>query len=221
MNVYEQGNEEEITQRQSLEAQLKNMKDLLEEKSSDLKQKADDLAGIRKRWKEAAMELDKLKSSQNRLPYQMTDGELKNEVTQLRYNIDNFAYRCFGDELPNRLLEKNPKLLEPFSKLASNELVLFDYLSSSEKRPFIIQAYMWKFLYASLFDRFLWAGWGMSAIRYLNNWMDPSMFPFPFIDFKIVVLTNSPKKGKTRTFLLKHIENFSCGAPKQRKWSWS
>lgn len=180
MKVFKQRNEEEIAQRLSVEAQLKNMEDLLEEKSSDLKHKVDDLADMRKRWKQAAVELDKLKSWQRRLPYQMTDSDLENEVMQLRYNIRNFAFQYFGDELPNRLLKKNSKLLKPFLELVLNENILLEYLSSSEKRPFIIQAYMWKVLNGRLFDTFLWAGHEGNSIMRLYNRMDPSMFPFPF-----------------------------------------
>ena len=209
MSVAKQRNKDEIEQRRSVEAQLKNMEDLLKEKSRELEDKVDDLADMRKRWKQAAVELDKLKSWQNRLPYQMTDGELENEVMQLRYNIRNFAFQYFGDELPGRLLEKNPQLLEPFSELVSNKRVLLDYLLSSGKRAFIIQAYMWKFLYIRLFDTFIWAGHGRRAIWYLNNEMDPSMFPLPFIDFfNIVLLTNSPKERQDQDISIQAYRKF-------------
>lgn len=158
---------------------MKNTQDLLNETSNDLKQKNDSLADLRKRWKQAAMELDKLKSLQNRLPYQVTDSDMGNEVMQLRQNIRNFAFQYFGDELPSHNLIMNPMIRQCFMELVSTEDILPHYFSSKEKRPFIIQAYMWHVLWNDLFDQFLWAGGVKYAIRVLDERVHPGMFLFP------------------------------------------
>ncbi|KAL3474036.1 hypothetical protein BJX99DRAFT_232293 [Aspergillus californicus] len=123
----------------------------------DIQQKNNELDSLRKRWKQAARELDKSRS-QNQGFYQVTDNYLIELTTRLRYNIRNFAIQYFGGELKasKPKLDK-PKAWDPYMATTTQgsecEALLF-----SERRPSVIQAFIWRFIVGQVFDNFRWAG---------------------------------------------------------------
>ncbi|KAF6803172.1 hypothetical protein CSOJ01_11087 [Colletotrichum sojae] len=152
-NITKQQLKDEVAQRKKLEADLKN-------REAELHQKEKQLLDVRRRWKQAATELDKTKSSQQRGLHQKTDTEVKDEVTQLRWNIRNLAFGYFGGEpkIGVRPEDLTTKIWESLLSYLDNRLDVDFCLRSGTIRPFVIQALIWDVIYTQVFHEALWAG---------------------------------------------------------------
>ncbi|KAL4744873.1 hypothetical protein BDW72DRAFT_208658 [Aspergillus terricola var. indicus] len=124
----------------------------------ELLQKHGELDGLRKRWKQAARELDKARS-QSQGFYQITDNYLIELTTRLRYNIKNFALQYFDGELkgPRPRFDK-PKIWAKYMQTITPEPLDCEILMLSERRSSAVQAFIWRFLVGEVFDHFRWAG---------------------------------------------------------------
>ena len=130
---------------------------------------------IRKRWKQAATELNKLKS-QNQGLYQVTDQHLIDLTRGLRYNIRIFAIKYFGHQSPSRYrrdeIQEFQRNLTHFKR--KDIPASTNYLLSPEKRPCIIQAYLWTILVPLVFGKYIWAGHPGVSLSNLDYYLKPS-----------------------------------------------
>lgn len=152
-NITKQQLEDEVAKRKRLEVDLRN-------RGAELHQKEKELLDVRRRWKQAAKELDKTKSSQQRGLHQKTDTEVKDEVTQLRWNIRNLAFGYFGGE-PKIIVMPDDLTTEIWESLLSyldNRLDVDFCPRSGTTRPFVIQSLIWDVIYTQIFQEALWAG---------------------------------------------------------------
>lgn len=99
----------------------------------------------------------------------MTDQELIQKTTQLRYNIRNFADQHFVGEV------RDAKGVRSFCASSKEYLdvspeSLEALMRSSSKHAIVIKAYLWAFLAKDIFGRFCWAGTQTSrAMSYLTD----------------------------------------------------
>jgi len=144
-----------------------------ENAQADLKQKSFEAEEIRKRWKQAARELDKLRS-QSQGFYQVTDQYLIQLTTQLRYNTRSFAIQYFGGELRENANIKETGYWKDYMEPATRDTSAYDYLMSNGRCPSIIQAFLWRFLIVEIFDNFRWAGEASGPSWQLSSFLKPS-----------------------------------------------
>ncbi|KAF4627522.1 hypothetical protein G7Y89_g10640 [Cudoniella acicularis] len=141
-----------------LQSKLEVERRLREKAEDDLRQRSIEVEETRKRWKQAARELDKCRS-QSQGFYQVTDHYLIELTTQLRYNIRSFAIQYFGGELRKKPNCKRTDYWKLFMESTTSKTIAPEtYLLSKIKCPSIIQAFLWRFLVSKIFDNFRWAG---------------------------------------------------------------
>ncbi|KAL4883557.1 hypothetical protein BJY04DRAFT_26890 [Aspergillus karnatakaensis] len=146
---------------------------LREKAQQEVRQKNSDLDVLRKRWKAAARELDKSRS-QNQGFYQVTDNYLIELTTRLRYNIRNFAIQYFGGELKAKpKLDTKPKNWDVYMAANTPTPQDCERFLLSDRRPSIIQAYLWRFLVTDVFDCFRWAGDNAITMRNMCRLLRP------------------------------------------------
>lgn len=124
----------------------------------DVHRKNNELDVLRKRWKQAARELDKARSN-NQGFYQVTDNYLIELASRLRYNIRNFSIQYFGGDLKGKpKVGDKPKCWDAYmAPTTPGSLDCETFLLSSERRPGVIQGFIWQFLVGEVFDHFRWA----------------------------------------------------------------
>ncbi|KAL2826691.1 hypothetical protein BDW59DRAFT_160883 [Aspergillus cavernicola] len=138
-----------------------------ERAQQDIRQKNSELDVLRKRWKQAARELDKSRS-QSQGFYQVTDNYLIELTTRLRYNIRNFAIQYFGGELKGKpKVGDKPKCWDPYMATTTPGNLDCEAFLLSERRPNAIQAFLWRFIVYQIFDNFRWAGENGITLRHL------------------------------------------------------
>ncbi|KAL4737164.1 hypothetical protein BDV11DRAFT_206998 [Aspergillus similis] len=142
----------------------------------ELRQKQSELDVLRKRWKQAARELDKARS-QSQGFYQVTDNYLIELTTRLRYNIKNFALQYFDGELkgPRPKFDK-PKIWDKYMQVITPEPLDCENLMLSERRPNAVQAFIWRFLVGEVFDHFRWAGELGATLRNMCLFLRPGQY---------------------------------------------
>jgi hypothetical protein len=151
---------------------------------AEIARRTTDLEDLRKRWKQAARELDKARS-QSQGFYQVTDNYLIDQTTQLRYNIRNFAIQYFGGELRKgrSKFETKPAYWDKYMMptTAGDPLGCEVLMMSPERRPSVVEAFLWRFLVGHVFDQFRWAADYGIALRSLCRLLSPGMCPPLFI----------------------------------------
>ncbi|KAI8309445.1 hypothetical protein K4K59_009167 [Colletotrichum sp. SAR11_240] len=195
MPVTRQEHEQEIALRQKIEDDLEEKDRMLADYDHKLKDAEAALVTVRKKWKQAATDLDKIKSSQQR-GYHMTDSELKDSVTRLRYNISRFAIQYFGGRLPreaniDRIVDtRDLNGWRQLSQFLGNRDITISYIGSDRRRPYIVQALIWDTVYWAVFGEALWAGREMSkAFKNLSEQLQQSAKT----QAMVIQLTNSSK----------------------------
>ncbi|KAL8852863.1 MAG: hypothetical protein Q9221_002239 [Calogaya cf. arnoldii] len=139
-----------------LERKNQEINEIRQQANVVLQEKEQERDDYYKRWKQATSELNKI-LAQSQGFQQVTDQELIQRATQLRYNIRNFADEHFVDEVKDkkgvrsfyasakRYLKVSPKILDTF-------------MSSPSKDPIVVKAYLWAFIAENIFGKFCWAG---------------------------------------------------------------
>ena len=141
--------------RDDLEKIIQELGEVGDQTRADLQKKDQELDQVRKLWKQAISELNRfLAQSQNF--YQVTDQELIQKVTQLRFNIRNFAVQRSGGEVIEA------KTIRSFWESTKEYLdISFDtfeaYMENPSQHPVVIRAYLWAFLAKEFFGQFRWA----------------------------------------------------------------
>ena len=123
------------------EEKERTLQDTLRQGQLQLEKKDQDINDFRKRWKQAAGQLNNFKAQgQGFSP--VTDQELVQKVRQLRFNIRNFAVQHFGGKVADSEgIDRLWKTVDRYVKMPPRH---FDAnMESSTKRPMIIEAYLW------------------------------------------------------------------------------
>ncbi|RYP67403.1 hypothetical protein DL770_008630 [Monosporascus sp. CRB-9-2] len=143
---------------QELQKMLEEERGSRKKAENELSQRNIELEDIRKRWKQAASELNKLRA-QGQGFYQITDRYLIDLATQLRYNIRNFAIQYFGGDIRQKVKMEKTGYLKKYMQLTTPGSNGYEvYLHSPTKCPSIVQAFLWRILVGEIFDEFRWAG---------------------------------------------------------------
>ncbi|KAL8863459.1 MAG: hypothetical protein Q9178_000140 [Gyalolechia marmorata] len=130
------------------------------EANSSVQRKEQERDDFYKRWKQATSELNKI-LAQSQSFHQVTDQELVQKTTLIRYNIRNFADQNFVGEI------KDAKVLRTFCAYANEYLgvppeVLERLLKSPSNHAVVVKSYLWAFIAKDIFGKFCWAGTKMS-----------------------------------------------------------
>lgn len=129
-----------------------------------LQTKDQELDEVRKLWKQAGSDLNKF-IAQGQGFHQVTDEELIQKVTQLRYNIRNFADRQFeGDAVDAKSLHCLWKSIRKYFRVSLGSLEAC--MKDSSSRPMIIEAILWGAIEMEIFGQFVWAGKHVSSAMY-------------------------------------------------------
>jgi hypothetical protein len=150
---------------------VKGLQEALENAQNELQYSNAQLREIRKKWKQAAVELNELRS-QGQGFYQVTDEFLIGLAKQLRFSIRSFAIQYFGRLVSNDMLKKRCWEKHMVTSLIPNTCDY--YLKSDKKRPSIIQAYVWRMFVSKIFDAFRWAGPSGKDLWMLCGFLRPS-----------------------------------------------
>ncbi|KAK1707740.1 uncharacterized protein BDZ83DRAFT_642692 [Colletotrichum acutatum] len=169
-----------------MEDELNGKEVKLESLKVELQQKDADLADVRKRWKQTAKELNRLKMSQKRELYEVTDRHLVELATRLRYNVRDLAIRYFEGKMGPRGSAHEltgSKFLQYFGRVVHDTTVRNALLKSGNRRSSVMQAYLWEIFTAEIFGRYLWIGSELSgAIQVLNDHMRQARCPITSFD---------------------------------------
>ena len=118
-----------------------------------------ELKVVTKKWKQVARELGGLRAQGQRF-YQVTDNYLEGLIKGLRYNMRNFAIQYFSGKLSKPPeFDRNSlwqKCMESIID-GSNEAYM-EYVNCPDRRPSIVQAFLWRVLNREVFYNFKWAG---------------------------------------------------------------
>ncbi|OHE90577.1 hypothetical protein CORC01_14124 [Colletotrichum orchidophilum] len=155
---------------------------------AELEQKDAELADLRKRWKQTAKELNRLKTSQRRGLYQVTDRYLVDLASRLRYNIRNIAIQYFegSQEIRDPRHETTESIYSRyFTQVAPDAQRRSAYLGSNRGRSSVGQAFLWQIIIVEVFGQYLWTGSKLSgAINILNDHMRQDRHPSAEFDIE-------------------------------------
>lgn len=139
-----------------LERKDQEINEIRQQANVVLQEKEQERDDYYKRWKQATSELNKI-LAQSQGFQQVTDQELIQRATQLRYNIRNFADEHFVGEVGDskgvrsfyasalKYLKISTNILETLRRSPSNDSI-------------VVKAYLWAFIAENIFGKFCWAG---------------------------------------------------------------
>jgi hypothetical protein len=122
----------------------------------DLRHQQLELDSVIKDWKSTASQLNKY-LAQDRGFHPITDEVLKQQATQLRFNIRGFASRHFdGADVDIRRAKLS---LDQISRVLCTPVYCIEsWVRTVSKRPTIILAYVWAMLEMDVLGQFRWGG---------------------------------------------------------------
>lgn len=130
-----------------------------------------ELEQMRTRWKETAREFNRFQA-ENQSSVPLDDGVLLQKVSQLRFNIRNFALQHFeSSEIPsikdsracwNFILRFPPVNTGPFGDPGEFEF----WMRTPSRRILAIRTFLWAFLTTDILGEFRWAGKEVSGAFY-------------------------------------------------------
>ena len=127
---------------------------------------------IRREWKQATAELNKLQRERN---YKLDDDTLVREWTQLRYELKNWALTHFNGDFKQKVLKSLP--LKDIGRLVRDPEA---YLRFPESRQLLAQALVWDGIQRKVFgingpqNGLLWAGNDQNSFRALRTQLLPT-----------------------------------------------
>lgn len=160
---------EELTNlRNETHAALKRKDQELNELHNRIEKKDQEIDEFRQRWKQVANELNRF-LVQDQGFYQVTDQQLIEEATQLRYNVRNFADQQFGGELRDgKTYQHFRDSIKNYYEISSDSFEAC--MKHSSRRPMLVGAFLWAILRKDIFGKFCWAGSrGSNAMSYLDK----------------------------------------------------
>ncbi|RSL75200.1 hypothetical protein CEP51_011086 [Fusarium floridanum] len=134
-------------------------------------------AELWKDWKQLGEDLSDLRANNQPLG-QLNDTDLIPSATQLKYNISNLSQQWPG----GRQMKNAPKEVQYLPYLQSITPGYRTLLNDPDRRPQIIEAFIWRVLTGEVFGRFHWAGEIAPSVGDLENWLaaitesDPSRY---------------------------------------------
>lgn len=169
--------QDEERRRENAENLLGEERRLREAAERELGEKSAETLEIQKRWKQAARELNKVRSQQQGF-HVVTDDYLIECTNSLRYSIRTFAIQYYGGQPPK--IQMRVEMHDYFLKLLDSVPNLMTDLLSPNGRADAIQAILWWLLADSVFDRFLWLHDTVNRpATKLCNILRPSKLPLP------------------------------------------
>ena len=122
----------------------------------EFEKKEQELDDLRKRWKQAVSELNRFMARGQGF-VQVTDRELIQHATQLRFNVRNFAEHYFGGETVDaKGISSFSSFFQEYRRIPHEDYEAC--MKSSSKRPMVIRTFIWAFLVKDIFGQFCWAG---------------------------------------------------------------
>ncbi|KAJ5998809.1 hypothetical protein N7451_006619 [Penicillium sp. IBT 35674x] len=109
------------------------------------------------RYQALATELTKLKSQDQGFS-QLDDSYLTQQVEGLRVKIWNFGLHHYGGVVSRGKFLLDPLLSEYTESNMRSDMDLEYYLELPDWRPAIMEAFLWRFMVAEIFNKFWWAG---------------------------------------------------------------
>ncbi|KAB5536287.1 hypothetical protein GE09DRAFT_1142033 [Coniochaeta sp. 2T2.1] len=154
--------ETEVQRHRQTQAQLNHAMSALEkeraahsETRSELENKHDEVKDMRKRWLDSATQLNSL-IRQGQTPNQMTDDEIIQKVSALRFTIKSFALQFFGDDIKQLEIDGAASdFLNHYVQLPEDYLEA--YMQSQSFRPMLVRAFLWEYIREHVFGEFCWA----------------------------------------------------------------
>ena len=139
---------------QDKEQELQVARDQHQQAMAELQEQEEQVNDFRIRWRQTAGELNKIRSEGQGF-YQVTDQELVQKVTQLRFNIRSLAYQHFGEEVAD--VRSKPELLGTLGlSLGVALAALESHMRDPSLRPAVVGAFIWDFLVKEVFGEFRW-----------------------------------------------------------------
>jgi hypothetical protein len=151
----------------------KKQKDILQ-LEAELDKVLAETAEIKKEWKDATNELNKLRAERN---YKVDDNYFIAAWKELRYEIKNWAFQHFGGELRSTVLKLTPTSNQILDVVYNYKL----YLGSPQLRPMLMQAVVWHMLSHQVFmgpntkEGVVWAGYQYWNFRGIYNLLEAGM----------------------------------------------
>ncbi|OIW26649.1 hypothetical protein CONLIGDRAFT_620543 [Coniochaeta ligniaria NRRL 30616] len=202
-------------QLETVEAALQKESVMHSQTQLQLQQKQQEVDDVRKRWRDAANQLDAI-IRQGQGVNQMTDDELIQRATALRFKVKNFALQFFGDEI------EEPRMTKDAFDFLNHHLRLHlhsfkAYMLSSSFRPVLVRAFLWHYLQYKVFRNCGWAPHDESSAFMLMKW-----FLEPKDTNSSRVTPDSERKyhmwrANTSTLLLEASAQVEAGASDHRR----
>lgn len=149
--------DEELTSlRNETDAALNWKNQELNELHDRTEKKDQEINEYRQRWKQVANELNRF-LAQGQGFYQVTDQQLIEAATQLRFNIRNFADQQFGGEVRDaKTYQHFRDSIKNYYEISSDSFEAC--MVHSSRRPMLVKAFLWAILRKDIFGNFCWAG---------------------------------------------------------------
>lgn len=139
-----------------MQQDLKSEIKLKKQATMDLKKKEQELNYLRKAWKQANNELNRVLAQAQGF-HQVTDNELIQKTRLLRFNIRNFANQhCQGTDIDAKSFSPFWTFFEKYIQISYDPFV--SCVKNQSSRPMIAGALLWAVLQQELFGSFRWAG---------------------------------------------------------------
>lgn len=171
--------DEQLTNlRNETDAALKWKDQELNELHNRTEKKDQEIDEFRQRWKQVANELNRY-LAQGQGFYQVTDQQLIEAATQLRFNIRNFADQQFGGQLRDaKTYQHFRDSINDYYEVSSDSFEAC--MEHSSRRPMIVGAFLWAILRKDIFGNFCWAGKrGSHAMSTLEDLLGKKSFCVP------------------------------------------
>ncbi|KAG5793319.1 hypothetical protein H9Q69_007638 [Fusarium xylarioides] len=134
---------------ESLLSDIQNLQDQLEEARQDL-------ANSCAEREELVEVLDDLRSKVQPAG-RLTDGEVTDFVKQLKYNISNLAEQ-WPEAVPLKSASIDHKYLRHLQSITPESPDYRQLLQNEDRRPQVVEGFIWKVLTTEVFGHFYWAG---------------------------------------------------------------
>jgi hypothetical protein len=126
-------------------------------------------------WKELGEVLSELQAKHQPLG-QLEDSDIIPRAEQLRYSISNLSQQWPGDT-PMKSTPAEVQYLPYLQSITPESSGYLTLLNNPNRRPQIIEAFIWRVLTSEVFGRFHWAGEEIApSVRDLERWLATSEF---------------------------------------------
>ncbi|KAK0641360.1 hypothetical protein B0T16DRAFT_393654 [Cercophora newfieldiana] len=157
--------------KEAAESALEAERQRTEEVETELQEKSLEALDLQKRWKQAARELNTIRS-QDQGFYTVTDDHLIKLAGGLRFSIQNFSIQYFEGTTSECESSGEVSETEYFANIIES-MKTFWVDVFSEERHSTIQAFLWRVLVDKVFDNFRWLGEISHQMRAVHEMLRP------------------------------------------------